>query len=265
MGHYSAKPLRIEDLERLRPERMLSFYDARFANADDFTFFIVGAFDVARITPLVAQYFGGLPSNSAPPSTIGDMRLQFPPKIVREVVKKGQEPQSRTVLSFFADTGLDEMEMHRLRAACSVLETRLRDLLREELGGTYGVGVSYTNNQPQTGYGTVVISFGSAPENADTLVAAVLKAIDRLRAEGPTADEIQKIKEIERRDLETSARTNAYWMNSLQTVHLLGWDPLSIARRPQRTDSLTVENVHAPFKKYFPSDRYTVVTLLPEK
>ena len=265
MGHYSVKPLRPQDLDTLRPERMRGFYDARFANADDFTFFMVGTFEIAQVTPLLTRYLGGLPSNNAPASKIGDMRLQFPPNVVRETVKKGQEPQSRTVMSFFADTGLDEMEMHRLRAACSVLEMRLRDLLREELGGTYGVGVGYSNTQPQGGYGTVSVSFGSAPETVDTLVSAVLKEVERLRAEGPTPDEVQKVKEIERRELETSARSNAYWMNSLQTVHLLGWDPLSIARRPQRTESLSMENVHAPFKKYFPSDRYTVVTLLPEK
>jgi predicted Zn-dependent peptidase len=69
---------------------------------------------------------------------------------------------------------------------------------------------------------------------------------------------------MERRDLETSMRQNAYWLNSLQTVHVLGWNPVRIAARMERTASLTQENIHAAFKKYFPADRYTVVTLSPE-
>ena len=48
------------------------------------------------------------------------------------------------MLSFFADPGFDEFEMHRARAAASVLNIRLREILREELGGTYGVSVGFT-------------------------------------------------------------------------------------------------------------------------
>ena len=59
----------------------------------------------------------------------------------RETVNKGQEPRSQTAITFFSDTGLDELESHRLRAATTVLQMRLRDVLREELGGTYSVSV----------------------------------------------------------------------------------------------------------------------------
>jgi zinc protease len=193
------------------------------------------------------------------------MRLQFPPMVKKEIVRKGQEPKATTAISFFADTKLGELEMHRLRAAASILEMRLTEIVREEMGGTYGVSVGYRDTNPVAGYGYVQVSFGSSPENVDALVDAVMKEVGRLKADGPSADDIQKVKEIEKRSLETQARTNGYWINSLQTVHALGWDPLSVARRPQRTESLSIENVGAAFKEYFPQDRYTVVSLLPEK
>ena len=60
-------------------------------------------------------------------------------------------------------------------------------------------------------------------------------------------------------------RQNAYWLNSLQAAHMLGRDPTRIPRRAERTDALTPENVHEAIRKYLPSDRYTVVTLLPEQ
>jgi predicted Zn-dependent peptidase len=47
-------------------------------------------------------------------------------------------------------------------------------------------------------------------------------------------------------------------------VHLFGWDPVGIIRRPERTEKLTPEIIKAMFQKYFPMDRYTLVTLKPE-
>ena len=134
--------------------------------------------------------------------------------------KKGKEPASQTLLSFFADPGADEFELHRLRAATSVLSIRLRDILREELGGTYGVSAGFSNAPPLKGYGMVQIQFGSSPDNVDKLVSATLKEIERLKVEGPSADDVSKVKELERRDLETNAKQNAYWLGSMQTVHL---------------------------------------------
>jgi len=265
MNHYTARSLKAEDVQKLSADKMRTFYEARFANAADFTFFFVGAFDVAAITPLLETYVGSLPSKGEATSRIGDVKLQFPPDVRRESVKKGKEPKSLAVVSFFADTGLDELEMHRARAAAAVLELRLRDQLREELGGTYSVDVSYSNTQPQPGYGTMMVQFGSAPDTVDKLVSVVLDEAGKLRAQGPSEEEVKKIQEMERRELETSMRQNAYWLNSLQTVHVLGWDPKRIAARLERTGTLTKDNIHAAATKYFPANRYTVVTLLPEE
>ena len=264
LDHYSARALRLEDLTRLDPEKMLSFYKQVFANAANFTFFFVGTFTVDAVTPLVEQYLGSLPSKGSADAGKGDMHLEFPASVVRETVVKGQEPRSQTVITFFADTELEEMETHRLQAATEVLEMRLRDVLREKLGGTYSVGVNYSNTSPQPGYGVTSVQFGSAPENVESLTAAVMAEIDRLRREGPSADDVSAVKEAEKNDLQTAVRQNGYWLNSLQAMHLLGRDPRGILRRSERADSLTQENVHAALRKYFPVERHTEVTLMPE-
>jgi zinc protease len=265
IDHYTARSLKVEDLAALDRERMLAFYRERFANAANFTFFFIGAFQVDDVAPLLAAYLGSLPSTGTSDSRLGDMRLQFPPSVVRETVVKGQEPRSQTVVTFFADAGHDELESHRVRAAAAVLEMRLRDLLREQLGGTYSVNVGYSDTQPQPGYGTVSIQFGSAPENAERLVAAVMAEVDRLRRDGPSPADVEAVKEAEKKSLEESFRQNQYWLNSLQTMHLLQRDPLRILARMDRAESLSLENIHAAFRKHFPADRYTVVTLMPEK
>jgi zinc protease len=263
-NHYSSAPLTLSDVPNLSLEAMRSFYNARFGNAADFTYFFVGAFTEGEITPLLEKWLASLPSTGKRTAAARDMGVKFPAAVVKEDVRKGKEPASQTLLSFFADPGFDEFEMHRLRAATSVLSIRLREILREELGGTYGVSAGFSNSPPLKGYGSVGIQFGSSPDNVDKLVAATLKEIERLKVEGPSADDLSKVKELERRDLETNAKQNAYWLGSMQTVHMYGWDPAGIARRDQRTERLTQDNIKQMFQKYFPTDRYTLVTLRPE-
>jgi zinc protease len=262
--HYSARAIQLTDLPKLDPEKMLSFYRQEFANAANFTFFFVGTFTVDGITPLLEQYLASLPSRGTPDSRKGEMHLQFPKSVVRETVTKGQEPRSQTVITFFADTGLEEMETHRLQAATEVLEKRLRDILREQLGGTYSVGVNYSNTSPEPGYGVTSVQFGSSPENVQTLTTAVMTEIARLRKEGPSAEDVRDVKEAEKNDLQTALRQNGYWLSSLQAMHLLGRDPKRILQRAERAESLTQENVHAALLKYFPAERHTEVTLMPE-
>jgi zinc protease len=183
---------------------------------------------------------------------------------VREPVFKGQEPRSQTVISFFADTGLDELEVHRLNAATNVLEIRLRDTLREKLGGTYSVGVGYSNTSPIPGYGTVSVQFGSSPENQETLSQAVMAEVDRMRREGPSAADVAAVKQQEKNAIDESMRQNNYWLGSQQSMHVLGRDPRRILQRVERADSLTTANIHEMFKKYFPANRHTIITLMPE-
>ncbi len=263
-NHYSAKALTVADVGALDLERMQRFYRERFGNAADFTYFIVGAFSIDEITPLVERWVAPLPSTGEKRSAFRDMGMRFPATVATSEVRKGREPRGQTVMSFFADTRLDELEMHRARAAASLLGIRLRDILREQLGGTYGVSVAYDNPLPLKGYGAMTVQFGSDPVNIETLTGEVLKEVERLKAQGPSAENVARVQEIERRDLETAARQNSYWIGSLQTVHMLGWDPVSIARREERIQKLSPQVLHETFKKYFPTDRYTVVTLKPE-
>ena len=263
-GHYSARTVKVPDLATLDAGRMFDFYTARFGNAADFTFFFVGSFKVDEVAPLLATYLGALPSKGTADSRSRDMRVTFPNAVTREVVRKGQEPRAQTVLTYFADTGLDELESHRAEAAAEVLENRLREVLREQLGGTYSVSVGYSNTAPQPGYGAIQVQFGSSPENVDKLVAAVLSEADRLRRDGPTAVEVRNLKEAERNDLAAAVTQNPFWLNALQSAHVLGRDPRLIPRRRERTDLLTEQNIQEAAQKYLPAARYTLLTLLPE-
>ncbi|MGH9372227.1 MAG: M16 family metallopeptidase [Vicinamibacterales bacterium] len=264
-GHCTSRPVTLERIAGLNRSAMVSFYKARFANAADFTFFMVGAFKVDDVLPLVGKYVGSLPSTGTASATFKDIGVKFPGQIVREQVVKGQEPRARTVVSFFADPPLEENEQSRVDAATEVLEIALRDILREELGETYGVSVGLAQALPQRGAGSIGISFGGAPDRVDSMVERVMKEVQRLQQEGPSEDLTTRAKETARRAFEVSRRQNGYWLTRLQSSKLLDRDPALILTREQRIDAMTPQNLHEVFEKYFPMNRFTVVTLVPEK
>jgi len=107
------------------------------------------------------------------------------------------------------------------------------------------------------------VRFGAAPENLESMTARVMKEIKRLQDEGPSADFTDKAKESARRGYETALKQNDYWLGRLQSVHLLGRDPGEILTRNERIDAVTPKVLQDVFKQYFPSDRSTVVTLVP--
>ena len=58
-------------------------------------------------------------------------------------------------------------------------------------------------------------------------------------------------------------RTNDYWLGRLQTIQVYDRDPGEILTRPKRIDAVTPPVLQETFRKYFPSDRMTIVTLVP--
>jgi zinc protease len=226
---------------------------------------MVGAFKIDQTLPLLQKYVGSLPSTGSKTSQFKDVGARFPTGVQKARVEKGREPRSQTAISFAADPPFDPMEQERVIAATSVLETVLRDSLREDLGQTYTVSVGLDQSPPQRGDGYIGVNFGAAPENIDAMTDRVLQEVKKLQTDGPSADVVSKAKEGAKRDYETALKQNAYWMRRLQSVHLLGGNPGDIVTRIARIDAVTPASVQEVFKKYFPMDRYTVVTLMPEK
>jgi zinc protease len=261
--HCASQPLTPERLATLNREKMVAFYKERFANAADFKFFMVGAFKVEDVIPLLARYVGTLPSTGQAASTFKDMGVRFPEGTQRVKVEQGQEPKAQTVMSFFADPAPDPVEQENISAATTVLDIVLRDVLREDLGQTYTVSVSLAQQLPQRGAGHMQVRFSAAPENIEPMTSRVLQEIRKLKETAPTADLTNRARESAKRTYETSLKQNDYWLRRLQSITMLGGDPSEIVTRAQRIDAVTPQALQDVYKKYFPEDRSTIVTLVP--
>ena len=135
--HPRARPISAEMFDEIDLDRALGIYHDRFADASDFTFVIVGDFDIDSIRPHVQRYLGGLPSmNRAEEGR--DIGIRPPTGVIRKVVRAGTEPQSQTYISFTGPFEYSEAERHLLGSMGEVLENRLREKLREALEALVG-------------------------------------------------------------------------------------------------------------------------------
>jgi zinc protease len=262
--HRWTRPISAAVVDEVRPAAALDFFRQRFADAAGFTFFLVGSFDLDSIRPLVQRYLGNLPVRGAP-DRAGDPGIRPPEGVVERTVRKGIEPKSQTALVFTGPARASREERFALDALAQILEIRLREELREELGGTYSVSVNGGISRiPREQY-SLSISFGSAPERADSLVAAVWTEIDSIARLGPKPEELAKVKEASIRSRETNLRENRWWLSLLTGARREGEDPATrFALEPQLA-RLTPEVIRAAAETYLDRKRYVRVTLLPEK
>ena len=261
---YLSRTPQAKEVEAVKLADALAVHRKRYANAADFTFFFAGTFKTDSIVPQLARYLGSLPSTGKRTGAWTEKGPRFPTGIRKAEVRRGVEPKGSVRITFFSNQPIEELDQHRAISASSILTDHLRSSLRELLGGTYSVRVQFQHQFPLDGYSSMSISFGCDPQRADSLIAATLVEVDKFRRDGPSAEDLSKEQEVQRRELETNQKKNDWWTGSLQTVSVLGWDPKRIAKRKERIDLLTREAVHETIKKYFPADRYSVIRLAPE-
>ena len=261
-NHFRARPLTLELLEELDLERSTAVYADRFQDFGDFTFVIVGAFDWDELRSLTARYLAALPA-AARQERWRDMGVDPPPGVVDRAVYRGVEERSITRLVFAGEMAWSREEALTLLVLSEMLQIRLRERVREELGGTYSIGVwASANLLPDPEY-RVSVGFGSDPERADELLGEVFSGIDWLSAGGEQSY-LDKAKELLLTIREEQLRRNGFWLAQIESVVERGEQFNAITGFDQRLEALTLEQVAAAAQRYLDRDRYVRVVLLPE-
>ena len=261
--HPRTRPITPARIDSLDLGAAYAFYRDRFADASDFTFAIVGAFQLDSIRPLVERWLGALPATRRQ-ETWRDPGITTPRGVVERVVRKGVEPRSRTQIVFSGPLEYSRSERAIVRGLGSVLEIRLRELLREALGGTYDVSVfGSATRVPREEY-SFSIGFSSAPDRADELVRTVFAAIDTLRTSGPADRDVQKVVEAEARSRETALRQNGYWLGQIVAIAQTGDAPEVVVDPRGDGAVITRAALHKMAKRILDPANYIRVTLLPE-
>ena len=91
----------------------------------------------------------------------------------------------------------------------------------------------------------------------------MFEEIERLKAEGPDAETVDKVRETQRRGKETSLQENRYWLSQLASFERAGRDLNGIPSY-EWIESWTAEQVRQAAVRYLRTDRYARFVLLPE-
>jgi zinc protease len=261
-NHRRRQPTTPATIEKVNLDKAFGFYRDRFADASGYTFFLVGNLDLDRTKSLVETYLGSLPASHRK-ETWRDVHVVQPRGVVKKEVTKGTEPKSLVSLTFHGDTKWSRDAQNDVRALGEVLKIRLREVLREDMGGVYGVSAGGgISRRPKEEYGFSV-SFGCAPENVGKLEQAVWDEIKAIQDKGIGDDYIAKVKELRRRAHEVNLRDNGYWLRELQTAYDYGDDPRDVLDFEAMLSKVTSDRVRAAAKKYLTSTQYILGELRP--
>ena len=259
-----ARVARPEDFDHVQLDRAFDIYRSRMASAKGYTFFIVGSFDVEKIKPLLATYLGSLPT-AAIPVAYKDLGVRPVRGVVKKDVLKGTEAKSTVSLTFSGDASYNDVERLRLQFLVDVLNIKLVESLREQKGLIYSGGASGSVNKlPYQNY-MVGITLPCAPENVDKVIAATFAEIQKLKDKGAELADLNKVKANWMENHLKVVRENGYWLGQLQSAQINGTDPHAILTAAKRVEALTPEDLKAAAQRYFNTDNYVQMVLLPEK
>jgi zinc protease len=156
-------------------------------------------------------------------------------------------------------------EGYLLQSLGALLEARLLERLREALGGTYSVSASGSFAREPVPQWQLVIGYGSSPAQADTLWSAVRAELDSLRRVPPSAAEVDRIREQQRRALEVARKQNGWWMAAIRDRVQTG-APLATLLQDgdAQVAGLSAAALHAAAQRYLTEENRARFVLLPE-
>ncbi|MDB4285980.1 insulinase family protein [bacterium] len=253
-----------EKLDQVKLDDAYAIFKDRFGDISDFTFIFVGNIDMETLKPMLGSYIGSIPATNRK-ETWRDVEARITPGKINKSFKKGKEPQSAVNLIFHGDFewGLDNS--YKLKSMVSVLRIMLRESLREEKGGVYGVRCSANTARYPVGKYRMDISFQCAPENAEDLIQTAMKDIRTLQKEGASEKELVKVKETQRKDIETGMKENGYWMRQLKFAYSNELDMAEDMKKSgDRIEKLTGNDVKDAANQYIDMNNFIKATLYPE-
>jgi len=249
-------------IEQVDLAKVASIWADRFSDLGGFTFVIVGNVDLATLQPLVASYLGSLPAKGRK-AAWKDVGIKRPATKIEKTVLAGTEPKSRVHLSFGAPAKYTLDGEHDAEILSATLRIRLRELLREDMGGVYNVSVGATLSREPSERRYLAISFGCAPENVDKLRDAVFAELASIAKSGIGNDVLTKVSEQFRRQHETELAEDQWWASVLREASYYHTDLARLIDIDGLLARVTSARVQATAKRMFDPKRYILVVLSP--
>jgi zinc protease len=251
-------------VERWNLEKSLAFYEARFADASHFTFVFVGSFTPESIKPLVETYIASLPATHAN-ETWRDLGVAPPRGVIEKTIEKGIAPKSEVAIVFAGPFVYDDANKLALQIVTLLLQSRLSDAIREELGGTYSIAVNLeTAKDPKPQY-RVRIDWSCDPARTASLVQRVMEEVSFVRKTLLSPDQMSRVRSILMKDFERDSQDNGYLLAEISRRYDNG-DAANVdiaVQSPQQISELSGAAIQLAAQRYLDTENYVRVTLVP--
>jgi len=260
--HPRHQPWTVETLTQMDLGKSEAFHRARFADASDFSFVFVGSIEPATLKDHVTRYIASLPSAGTTESWTDRGARPLTGKH-EETVHVGSDPKARFKLRLHGPFEDSYFERKLIRSLAAILSVRLREELREDLGGVYGVGVSPSTRYIPYDYAAINISFGCDPERIAELEERMGEVLQAFIEAPVDVSYVAQQQEKMRRQLEKNSKSNSSWKSTLIGAIKRGEDPSSRLSTLAWIDALTPEAIHAAAQRYLNAENRLKFIMLP--
>jgi zinc protease len=256
-------PPTLASVEQIQIDRALEIYKERVGDVSDTTFVFVGDIDPAVLRPLVERYLASLPGKGRK-EKFKDLGLHRKKGITRVRVHEGREDKASVLLQHHGESPWSDPAHTDLVSLQSYLQLRLREVLRDQMGGVYAPQVSSSFDRIPFDAWTLSISFQCKPADIEKLERAVQEVVADVKKNGVAEGYIEKLKSQRTRDLELDYRSNGFWLGRLTSAYEHADDPRQILGLHELTKRVTSDNIRLAARKYLREDQYIDAQLLPK-
>lgn len=206
-----------EQLKRVNYNRIMHIYKELFANAANFKLILTGNININKLRPLLCQYIATLPSNNTK-ETIGT----YEPKLVdgkKTYIfhKKQTTPTAITTIVIKGKMEYNNRNELLMDAIGQLLRIVYTEKVREDKGGTYSVQASGNLQHHPNNEALLRIAFQTDPQKYNSLIPIVYKELEKMATEGPSQQDLDKVKAYELKVYNQVLRMNNYWEYVLYT------------------------------------------------
>ena len=253
--------LTTEILDKVQFEQLAPVFKKLFPGVNGFTFVFVGNIDAETLRPLVEKYIGSLPSMEEEMNWVDDGVRQVEGVVKKEFRVPMQQPKVTVYYDFSGNVKYTLKEKAALSFLTQALNARYLVSIREEKGGTYGVGVGATTDLLPVKSYSMVIKFDTNEEMADELMEIIMEEIKTIAKNGPLSEDIEKHREFMLKNWQNSLEQNGSWMNFLVAKGKNGLNYL--AEYEQTLRQLTCKDVQNMAKKILKDNNMVHIVMRP--
>ena len=263
---YNNHPLRmrmsVEDYDKVDYAKAMEMYKDRFADPNNFTFTFVGNIDVETFKPLVEQYLASLKkkkrnenwTNVGVEVTEGSYKTHYR--------KEMQDPKTSVYMIYTGDMEYNLYNNIYMGVLSDILDIVYTKSIREEQGGTYGVGVmGQINNRPSEEFMFYIV-FDTNDEVYATLMDIAKEGFKDLVENGPSQENLSKVVENKLKKRAEQLQENNFWTSVISSYERDNID--YVTEYENIVKNITVESV-ADFAKQILNGNLKEVVQLPVK